>query len=202
MANQTIVIKDFGTQTIRVTVEGTAPLIVNKWDAKIREQMVSDRVGGAPAPKKPIIDPTAKYEATIYRLEDGTPGFPATAFKLASVRGAQAFGMKMTEFRPQVLIHGEGADQLVRIKGEPKMREDIVRVGGKGKGTGLPDIRWRAEFWPWSAELTVTFTSVSLSAEQIVNCINAGGMNGIGEWRPEKDGTFGTYRVVGAEVAS
>ena len=197
-----IVIKDFGTTTIKVTIEGTAPLIVHRWEQKIREQMVHDRIGGAPAPKKPIIDPQEKYEATIYRLEDGTPGFPATAFKLASARGAQAFGMRMTEFKPQVLIHGEGPEQLVRLIGEPRMREDLVRVGGKGKGTGAPDIRWRGEFWPWSAELTVTFTSVSLSAEQIVNCINAGGMNGVGEWRPEKDGTFGTYRAVGAEVAS
>ena len=36
--------------------------------------------------------------------------------------------------------------------------------------------------------------------EQIVNLINLGGFTcGIGEWRPEKDGSFGTYQVVAVE---
>lgn len=202
MSDKTIVVKDFGTETITVTVEGTSPLIMHQWDEKVRKQFAADRTGGAPAPKKPIRDPEAEFEATIYRLDDGTPGFPATAFKLAAARGAQAYGFAMTEFKPTVLVHGEGLKQLVRIDGEPKMREDLVRVGGKGKGTGNPDIRWRAEFWPWKATLTVTYLNLKFSAEQIVNIINASGMVGIGEWRPEKDGTFGTFRVTGAEVAS
>jgi hypothetical protein len=197
-----VVVKDFGTETICVTVEGTSPLIMHKWSEKTIREHNDKKLGLNPKPKREIADPQTEYEAAIYRLEDGTPGFPATAFKLAATRAASFFGFKMTEFRPLTFFGGSGVDQLVPIIGEPKMREDIVRVGGKGKGTGTMDTRWRAEFWPWSAKLTIRYISSVMTAEQVVNIINASGMNGIGEWRPEKDGTFGTFRVVEAEMTT
>lgn len=190
-----IKIQQFKRQTIEAQIIGDAPLIMHKWDEKVRKELRGKHVGESPPPKNEIEDPQREYEATIYRLDDGQPGFPATAFKLAATRAASMFGMQMVAFRPMMHIHGEGSDQLVRIEGEPRMREDLVRVGGKGKGTGAPVPRWRAEFWPWSATLSVTFVATTLSPEQIVNVINAAGMVGIGEWRPEKDGTFGTFHV-------
>ena len=36
----------------------------------------------------------------------------------------------------------------------------------------------------------------SLSLEQIINIINAGGyVCGVGEWRPERDGQYGMFHV-------
>ena len=38
--------------------------------------------------------------------------------------------------------------------------------------------------------------SGSMSLDDILNCINAGGYaGGVGEWRPEKDGSFGRFHV-------
>jgi hypothetical protein len=38
--------------------------------------------------------------------------------------------------------------------------------------------------------------SADITLEQILNVVNAGGYTcGIGEWRPEKDGSFGKYHI-------
>ena len=72
--------------------------------------------------------------------------------------------------------------QLVRIVGKPRMHESMVRVGN-----GVADIRYRAEFPKWSAELTIRYNAAVISAEQVVNLLQLGGFScGIGEMRPEK----------------
>ena len=86
-------------------------------------------------------------------------------------------------------FHVEG--DLVHVEGEPQRREDMVRVG-----MGTADIRYRPEFPKWATELDVSYNSRALAAEQIVNLFEIAGFAvGVGEWRPEKDGQFGRFRV-------
>ena len=75
------------------------------------------------------------------------------------------------------------------------MREDMVRVG-----MGTADIRYRAEYTNWQAVLRVQFMPNIIDLGSIVALIDAGGSNGVGEWRPEKNGSFGTYQVIGEDV--
>lgn len=155
------------------------------------------RQQGRKTPKQ-VRDPQAEYEAAFYRLPDGY-GFPVTAFKAATVGAARFYGkdVNMTSLRQFLFMHGEYSDAdpqaLVRITGEPKMREDIVRLGGPSRSA---DLRYRPEFREWTATLRVTFVTSSLSRQSVLSLIDAGGMGiGVGEWRPEKRGEFGTYRV-------
>ena len=74
------------------------------------------------------------------------------------------------------------------------LREDMVRVG-----MGTADIRYRAEYAKWRATLKVQFLPNLIDLGSVVALIDAGGMNGVGEWRPERSGLNGTYRVVGGE---
>jgi hypothetical protein len=86
---------------------------------------------------------------------------------------------------------------MAEIKGSiPEIREDMVRIG-----MGSADLRYRGEFKNWHMDLVIEYNSGgNLTLDQIVNVINAGGyIVGIGEWRPEKDGTFGRYHVEAAE---
>ena len=83
--------------------------------------------------------------------------------------------------------------EMAEIKGcVPRMREDMVRIG-----MGSADLRYRGEFENWYMDLTIEYNaSGSISLEQIINVISAGGYaTGIGEWRPEKDGSFGTFHI-------
>lgn len=182
-------------QRLEILVVGTAPLIMHAWDPKTKQQMLDAQMAGATKTrkKKEPKDPIASYEACRYRLPDGSDGAPATAFKLAIVRAARLFeGVKMTELRAALHVVGTGPDQLVRLEAEtPRMREDMVRVG-----MGTADIRHRPEYWPWAARLEIVFLPTMISTESVVALVDAAGLGGIGEWRPEKSGgNYGTFEV-------
>jgi len=190
----TIQIDRIASETILVPIVGTTPLIMNNFSEKSKRKMLDD-MQGRKSPKQPK-NPEADYQAAFYRLRDGY-GFPVTAFKAATVGAARFYGkdVTMTALRQFVFFHGEVSDgdrqQLVEIIGEPKMREDVVKVGMSGT-----DLRYRPEFREWSATLKVTFVSSMLTRGSVLSLIDAGGMGiGVGEWRPEKRGQNGCYAI-------
>ena len=170
----------------KVTIQGDSPLIVHAWSEKAKKMMLDKQMKkGTQA--KAAKDPEQDYEESRYRLPDGGDGFPSVGVKACAIRGAKALGLVMTDARSAFHIEGD----LVRIEGEPRMREDMVRIG-----MGTADIRYRAEYPTWAIELPITFNARAVSIEQIVAMLDAGGFGtGIGEWRPEKDGQFGRFSV-------
>ena len=143
---------------------------------------------GVPMPKKERRDPEADYQGGFYRLEDGTPAFPAIAFKAAAVSAAtQIDGLT------KVFLRGafHTIDELVAINGEPRMREDMVRIG-----MGTADLRYRPEFPEWDVDLRIRLNSRVITIQQIAHLFNQAGFSvGVGEWRPEKDGSNGMFHV-------
>lgn len=189
----TISIDRIAAETIRVPLLGTAPLIVHRFSEKAKRQML-DAMQGRKSPKSPK-DPQAEYDAAFYRFADGGYGFPVVAFKGATVGGARFYaGVTMRELKQYLFVRGEvgvNGQGLARIVGEPHMREDVVRVGRGGT-----DLRYRPEFTEWRTDLLVTYVTSSLTRQSVLSLIDAGGMGvGVGEWRPERDGDFGTYRI-------
>lgn len=194
MADATIQIDQIAAETISVPIVGTAPLIMHRFSEKAKRQML-DTAQGHQTPKAPK-DPDAEYQAAFYRLKDGRPGVPAVAFKLATIGAARFYGkaVTMTSLRQFLFFSGEpGADgqALVPIEGDPEMREDVTRVGKGG-----PDLRYRPMFREWSTTLILTYVTASLTRSSLLSLIDAGGFGvGVCEWRPERSGDFGTYRV-------
>lgn len=193
MAEVRAEVQQIGTERILIPIVGTTPLIVHAWSDKAKRIML-DAQQGRKAPKEPR-DPQADYEASLYRTETGY-GFPTLAFKSATVAAARLYGksLRMTELRAFLYFAGvpsaDKASILTAIDGEPRMREDMVRVG---MGT---DLRYRGEFLDWRALLDVRYVTSALDRTAVLNLIEAGGMAiGVGEWRPEKDGMNGTYRL-------
>lgn len=193
MADAAIEIHQISAETLLVPIVGTSPLIMHRFSEKAKRQML-DNMQGRKTPKQPK-DPQAEYEAAFYRLKGGEYGFPALAFKAATVGGARFYsGVTMTALKQFMYLRGEVGDDgraLTRIEGEPIMREDVVTVGRNGS-----DLRYRPQFTEWRAILEVTYVTSALTRGSVLSLIDAGGMGvGVGEWRPEKDGDFGTYRV-------
>jgi hypothetical protein len=195
MADAQVSISRIGTETLRVPLLGTAPLIVHKFSEKSKRQML-DAMQGRKSPKQ-AKDPEAEYEAAFYRLDDETYGFPVIAFKAASVSACRFFGkaMPMTLARQCIFFDAEfskkDGQKLARITGEPHMREDVTRVG-----MGGTDLRYRPEFTEWSTQVEVTYVKSMLTRESVLSLIEAGGMGvGVGEWRPERKGDFGTFQI-------
>jgi hypothetical protein len=186
-------------ETAKIFIVGTSPLIVHRWTEKAKQEML-DSQQGRKKPKQPK-DPIADYEGSTYRFPDGSHGFPTLGFKAATVTGAgRTYGksVKMTELRIALSFQvdgiGVGGDALTLIHGDPMMREDMVRVG-----LGKADLRYRAQYTDWSAMLTIRYMPHLIDVETVMALVEAGGCNGVGEWRPEKDGVYGTYQVERAE---
>lgn len=179
-------------QTVTFMLVGDSPLIVHAWSEKAKKQMLDKQMKKA-AKAKEAKDPDADYEACFYRTPTGAYGFPAIGLKAAMVSAARFVDAKMTVLRGAVHIDAE----MIEIVGEPQMREDMVRVG-----MGTADIRYRPEFPTWRSAVAIKFNASVISAEQIANLLNNAGFGvGIGEWRPEKNGSYGRFHVASSEEA-
>jgi hypothetical protein len=177
-----------------VPIVSTAPMIMHRWDQKAKQQMLDNQQGRVA--QKEIRNPQADYEASMYRTADGY-GFPVIGFKACIVGAARFFGkdVTMTGLRQFLFMRGvpsaDRSELLTPIIGEPKMREDMVRISRGGT-----DLRYRAEFLDWSASLDITYVNSMLSQESVLALIDAAGMGvGIGDWRPEKSGQHGTFML-------
>jgi hypothetical protein len=180
--------------TIELGIEGVSPLIVSRFDEKAKEQMLLAMQTKTRKVKEPK-DPEKEYQRRRYILPDGRDGFPAVGFKAAIIGGARQFdGVTMAGLKSQLFVHGEGAEMLVPIEGDISMREDTVRLP-----TGQTDLRYRPMYWPWAATVRIDFLSSLLSPESVVALALAGGMGGIGEWRPTAPksltGSYGRFTI-------
>lgn len=192
----TLEIKRLEIIVMEIDVQGTAPLIVQRWSEKSKQMMLAAQQSTARV-KKDAKDPVALYESSQYRFDDGRHGFPAAGFGAATRAAARYFeGVTLVLARTALTVLGEGEQQLVelRTEGEPTMREDTPR-----NANGVADLRYRAQYWPWEATLRLRFAPSLISPESVVALVDAGGMGGVGEWRPSSPksltGTYGTYEV-------
>lgn len=216
-----IEIKPVEIKTAIIRIRGTAPLIMHKWSEKAKKMILDKQTKATKTKGHDLKVPFADFIASAYWLTEEPRGetdeacemafdaaveagarwgFPVTAIKQATIMAASRndIDIKTTALRGMFFIEGEGPDMLAEVKGcVPTMREDMVRVGGISK---TADIRHRAQFNNWYMDLKISYNANGpITLDQIVNLINLGGFTcGIGEWRPEKDGSFGTYIVEGA----
>jgi hypothetical protein len=182
-----------------VEIVGTAPLIMHRWSTKQKQQMLKKQMQETTTrtPK----DPLECYESSKYVLPDKNgnltiPCFPASAFKLCAVRGGKPLKMVMTDSLASFFVTGvyspRDGREMVPIRGKFSMREDMVRLDDK-----TADIRFRAQIVDWAATLQIEYNAAAVSPEQIINALNSGGFGtGVGEWRVEKKGEAGRFRVV------
>lgn len=205
-------------QHFTLKIVGDTPLISHAWSEKAKLMMLNKQQKKA-ATAKEVRRPMVEFADSLYWLTekpkfDGLTdeqaadvlaevipqskfGFPTLAFKAAAldagyqqgalVRNAGTGDLAKTTARGAFQVIGEFAV----IEGTPTPREDIGRVG-----MGSADLRYRAEFKSWSTEITIRFNASVITTEQIINLFSLGGFaNGVGDWRPARDGSFGTFHV-------
>lgn len=200
-------------KVVDLHIVGDSPLISHAWSEKAKLMMLGKQQKKATSAKE-VRRPAVEFADSLYwltekpNLENATEeeaqailadilakskfGFPTVAFKSAAIDGAfqQKAVDKKTTLRGAVHIIGE----LAEIEGIPIQRDDMVRIG-----MGTSDWRFRGEFKSWSTVLHIKYNSGAISLEQLVNIFQIGGFsNGVGDWRPAKNGSFGTFHVEAA----
>jgi hypothetical protein len=196
---QLIELPALNIQRTRITLVGDSPLVCHKWADKAKQMMLDKQMKRAKGAKS-AKDPEQDFWDSLYILKYDAGrdvakmvfGFPAVAFKTAAVDACSHIdGVTKVEARGAFHVVGEH----VVITGTPTPREDMVRIG-----MGTADIRYRGEFREWSAVLDFRYNANVLSVEQVVNLLNTAGFAiGVGEWRPQKDGSMGMFHVASAE---
>lgn len=208
---QVIEIRPIELETVSLKIVGDTPLIMHAWSEKAKREMLEKQMKVTKTKGRDAKNPVEDFIRSMYWLTDMPTdmseegfekaikegarfGFPVTAFKQAAISASYRMGWSKDKMSLRGVFFIEGDEnQMIEIHSDtPIMREDMVKVG-----MGTADIRYRGEFRNWSANLRITYNkNGQYSLEQIVNIINAGGfVCGIGEWRPERDGQFGSYHV-------
>lgn len=193
-----LTIPNLQISTLTLVLVGDSPLLMHAWSKKAKDEILAKQMKKA-AKGREAKDPEKDYRECFYWYTEpdvlpedpawpgeGQYGFPSNALKQAAVRAAKSTNMPMTDARSAFHVKGE----MVPIYGTPQRRQDMVRVSGKA------DIRFRPEFETWYAVIHVRFNEAVISAEQVANLFNiAGFAAGIGDWRPEKNGSHGMFHV-------
>jgi hypothetical protein len=191
-------LKPIDVRIFNLRLEGTSPLIVHKFSEKSKKA-IEDKQQKKAKEAKSAREPKAEYLASFYVMpgstagaDDARYGFPAAGFKNAAV-DACSFIDGVTKVQARGSFHVIGAEAgLIEIKhAGVAMREDTVRIG-----MGALDLRYRPEFSDWKCELAIHYNAAVITPEQIVNLFNVAGFAiGVGEWRPQRDGSNGMFRV-------
>lgn len=172
---------------LQIRLVGDSALICHAWSHKAKQEMLDKQMKKAKQAKT-AKDPQRDYEESLYKHPEGGYGFPAVAFKAAAVDAcSHVANITKVEARGSFHIIGD----MVKIDGDPKPREDMVKIA-----MGTADIRYRGEFKEWSCQFEIRYNSNVIIPEQILNLFNTAGFAiGVGEWRPQRDGSFGMFHV-------
>ena len=182
-----VLIQAVNLRRATIHIKGTAPLIQHSWSEKSKDMLRMTAAERRKVPKK-ARNPEAEFLAATCWCADGSYGIPAMAVKSAMIEVAHKdAGLPKTTVRKALRFRVAGV--IPMECSEPKMREDIVRIGNNQS-----DIRYRPEFEEWGAEISFDYDADLLTIQDVINLTNRAGFSvGIGEWRPEKNGEHGTF---------
>lgn len=186
---------------------GRTPLICHAWSQKAKAEMLGKQTKRTREGRE-VRNPEEDFLASLYAMAPGIYGFPSMAVKKALlscahkdrgiprevVKKALWVDAEMTQTRPA--LAGAVCDMpLIRIWGSsPQMREDMVRVGAGMKKTA--SLSYRAQFEVWALHVTGQINTALCPTGWLPYLARHSGLStGIGDWRNERDGIFGAYRL-------
>jgi hypothetical protein len=197
-----VVISAPNFQTVDVLLQGTAPLVVERFSKKA-ELMAKMAEGKSSGSKKvrDARDYDKEAEDARYRSVENWEGMNAAAFRAGMISACRLVGFKMTLAKLSTFVVADGLDlkdgiPLIRIYGDSETYTAHTR-----NATGVVDVRSRPMYREWAARLRVRFDSDQFTTQDVYNLISRVGLQvGIGAGRPDSKASagcgFGTFEVV------
>jgi hypothetical protein len=180
--------------TLQFVIQGTAPLVIERFSKKA-ELMMKMAEGSTAKGKKvrEARDYERDAEDARYRdMDDGWEGMNAAAFRSAMISACRLVGFKMTLAKLSVFVEADGMDShdglpLVRIYGKSRTFTAHTR-----NATGVVDIRARPQYAKWAAVLRIRYDRTQFTENDVANLIaRVGGQVGIGAGRPDSKASAG-----------
>lgn len=182
-------------KTVQVDIRGMTPLLIHRFGESAEVGKATRRV---------IVDqerdPRAEAEKVAYINEDGTYYF--NAFAIPGAMGSAGASHKMRGSRKSlkfvvpsavavetdriVILNGSGPAKNFEVDARP-----VTIPATKGR-----IMRYRPRFNEWGATFRLRVNDDLLGIENAHQLLSEAGQTiGIGDFRPEKRGPFGTFRV-------
>lgn len=179
---------------VQVEIRGVTPLLVHRF---------SDAAEAGKATRKQIVssvDPREEAEKVAYIAPDGTYYF--SAFAIPNAMGNAGSNHKMRGSRKTLrfvvpsavrvttdtitIMNGKGPADHFEVDARP-----VTIPATKGRV-----MRYRPRFNEWGAQFELYVNDDMLALETAHQLLTEAGQSiGIGDFRPEKRGPFGTFRV-------
>jgi hypothetical protein len=194
-ARQGFLSREYEMKTLSIEIRGVTPLLIHRFGEQAeagkatRRMVVTDR------------DPRDEATKAAYIAADGTYYF--SAFAIPNAMGAAGTNHKMRGSRKTLrfvvpsavrvttdiitILNGLGPAKSFEVDARP-----VTIPATKGR-----IMRYRPRFNEWGARFDLLLDDNALDAEMAHQLLNEAGQSiGIGDFRPEKRGPFGTFRVV------
>jgi hypothetical protein len=126
-------------------------------------------------------------------IRNGKDVFPSAAIKRAVVEGCSFVdGVYKTTARGAFFILGEYVE--IESPKPPEIHKAIVYIGRGSKK--IAQVRIRPLYRNWQMRVPIRYDANILSADQLVFLfVQAGFSVGLGDWRPQCNGSFGMFEV-------
>ena len=192
MAEERINLKKLDIGILKLNIIGDSPYLPEPMDMAVLEKY--NAIKSKKNYKKDDIGEEEKVKAKFYFTEDGKLGIPARAIYNSMIRGSSyLFDIKqggMRNIKEGVTIKGD----ILPLKF--KKQSEVTHWGRTSGMKGSPRKIRRNQFEGWSVEVVVEYNKANLSAEQIINVMNWAGFHiGVGGFRKEKTGNYGSFHV-------
>ncbi len=196
-------------EVFEIPIKGVTPLLMHKVSKRTLDEMEKKQMGLNTTKKRELKDPqreawesayhaTEEQESVIGHKDGNVYLFPIMAFKRACIEVAK--DMKATKkisgefIKRNMQFTGSHSIDFVEIKSDiPVIQRDYVKLGG---ATKVIDLRYRMRFDNWAASFEIRVIRGTMSIEEVVEIVNAAGKNvGIGDWRLNKCGVYGSFVI-------
>lgn len=181
----------------RFNVLGVSPMIMNRFSQKAWQELLFPSARRSRATLESALkhDPIAEFRGALYRNRD--PKQPALfhipngAFhQVLCNAGIDIPGAAKAKLERLTSV----VETQVNVFGVPQLFMSMVRNSDMNR---TPDVRTRPVFPEWACTVTIRYVKSLVTEKTIANLFGASGViGGIGDWRPQKGGSFGAFRVV------
>lgn len=189
---------------VEVTVQGTMSMLVSRPTA--------EALGGGNGTRNTLVThktPREEAEAVVYRRPNGECYFPGTwIFDLLrdqasnhKMKGSRKSAKYLVPAAVRVLV-----DDISIV--DPETKKVVKEFEVDSRPVTIPAtkgkiMRHRPRFDKWSASFQIRVNEDLLPVDFVHKLLTEGGdQNGLGDFRPQKSGPFGTFRVMSWEESN
>lgn len=182
-------------KTVEVEIRGTSPLLIHRFTEASEQAKATRRI------KTVQSDPREEATKHAYIAADGT--FFFSALSIPHAIGSAGSNHKATGSRKSLrfvvpsavrvtteaitILNGDGPAKSFEVDSRP-----VTIPATKGR-----IMRHRPRFNEWGARFDLVINDDLMAAETVHQLLNEAGVYiGVGDFRPEKRGPFGCFRVV------